>query len=86
FGVGVTTVQECFDDFVAAVNEVIPKTYILWPATEEEYKQKAKRFEDLWNWPMGVAAIDGCHFPCSPLVERCTDYYNFKGWYSCIAF
>ncbi|CAG7717853.1 unnamed protein product, partial [Allacma fusca] len=68
FGVGVTTVQECFDDFVAAVNEVIPKKYILWPATEEEYKRKAKRFEDLWNWPMAVAAIDGCHFPCSPPV------------------
>ncbi|CAG7815960.1 unnamed protein product [Allacma fusca] len=86
FGVGVTTVQECYDDFIVAVNEVLPKKYIRWPATEEQYKGKAKRFEELWNWPMAVAAIDGCHFPYSPPIERSTDYYNFKGWYSCIAF
>ena len=55
--------------------------------SEKEYEQIAIDFEQRWQWPMAVGAIDGCHIPINAPIELATDYYNFKGWHSilCLA-
>ena len=57
------------------------------PKTEDEFKEKILDMEELWQFPFGWAAVDGCHIPvkCPPGgSEARKEYHNFKIFYSIV--
>lgn len=86
FGVGTTSVWRCFHDFVGAVNEVLMPIHLRLP-TEEEFREIERKFDQKYQFPMTVGAIDGCHIPVTVPSHLATDYHNYKGWNSslCLA-
>lgn len=80
FGVGKTSVHNCFKQFLHAMDEVYGQS-ITWPSHDEQ-KKIATEFEDHWGYPMAVGSIDGCHVKIYPPKAQKTSCYNYKHFYS----
>ena len=55
-----------------------------FPKTEEEWKCIAKDFDDKWNFPHCLGAVDGKHIQIIPPVNSGSYYYNYKGQHSLV--
>ncbi|KAG0433813.1 hypothetical protein HPB47_019569 [Ixodes persulcatus] len=49
--------------------------------TPKELPGHIQEFQAALEFPQGVGALDGCHFPVSPPQENASNYHNYKGWY-----
>ena len=49
------------------------------PNTEEEWHEIAIEFNDLWNFPNCVSAIDGKHVVIQAPANSGSEFYNYKG-------
>ena len=58
---------------------------ITWtPETEEQWKNIAQEFGDLWQFPHVVGAIDGKHAVIVAPAKLGTLYHNHKGTFSIV--
>lgn len=83
FGVSITTVCRCVQDFCAAAEMLLVPEQIRFPS-EERFKEMAVHIENRWGLPHCVGAIDGSHIPIIAPQDYHTDYFNRKGWHSII--
>ncbi len=83
FGVGKSTVHKIHYEITAAVIARY-SDQVKWPEKEEDLLRCAREFADYWGYPCCIGSIDGCHIPISPPKDDAIDYYNYKGWYSCV--
>lgn len=83
FGVGLSTVCNCVQDFCNAVIKVLLPVHITCPDAEK-LVHKAAVFQRRWRVPQCVGAIDGIHIPIIAPEEYPRDYYNRKGWRSVV--
>lgn len=83
FGVSITTVCRCVQDFCAAAETVLVPEQIRFP-TEEKFREMAAYSENRWGLPQCVSAIDGSHIPIMAPEDYHCDYFNRKGWHSII--
>ena len=67
----------------AAVERLSPD-FIKVPATKAEWLNISKRFEDRWNYPHALGAIDGKHVRIQKPKNGGSFYYNFKHTHSII--
>ena len=67
---------------VTEVCQAIPKkldpSYLKVPSSEQERLQIAKQFEEKWNFPNYLGAIDGKHVTLQPPSNYGSHYYNYK--------
>ena len=57
---------------------------ILVSRTTEEWKNVAKVFEERWNFPHCLGAIDGKHIEIIPPNGSGSEFYNYKGRHSMV--
>uniref|UniRef100_A0A3P8S776 DDE Tnp4 domain-containing protein n=1 Tax=Amphiprion percula TaxID=161767 RepID=A0A3P8S776_AMPPE len=83
FGVGLSTVFNCVQEFCNAVIQVLLPVHITTPdATKLE--KMACFFKSRWRTPQCVGAIDSSHIPIIAPEKYPRDYCNRKGWHSLV--
>ncbi|XP_062273057.1 uncharacterized protein LOC133978761 [Scomber scombrus] len=83
FGVGLSTVFNCVQEFCKAVNTVLLPEHIKIP-DGPKLIELATFFSNRWRVPQCVGAIDGSHIPIIAPEEYPKDYFNRKGWHSVV--
>lgn len=78
FGVSITSVCRCVQDFCAAAEVLVVPEQIRFPS-HERFAEMSAYYESRWGLPHCVGAIDGSHIPIiAPQAYHC-DYFNRKG-------
>ena len=54
------------------------------PSSNEEWLDIAKQFEERWNFPNCLGAIDGKHIILQPPANSGSFYYNYKHTHSIV--
>lgn len=57
-----------------------------FPNTTEKWKVIAEQFEQKWNFPHCLGAMDGKHIDIVPPADSGSYYYNYKGRHSMVLF
>ncbi|XP_064479250.1 uncharacterized protein LOC135392472 [Ornithodoros turicata] len=65
-----------------ALYAVLKSQYLKVPTTEDEWKKVAMAFEDAWNFPNCIGALDGKHVQILPPSKSGAMYRNYKGSFS----
>lgn len=84
FGVGAATVCNIVSDFCDAMIRIHLFNQIKFPETEPEQQATADTFQNIWQFPGCVGAIDGSHIPIKRPGNEGADYHNYKGWFSTV--
>ena len=84
FRVGRSTVSGIISKTCDAIYEVLTPLYMRPPNTEEEWKKISQDFEERWNFPHVVGAIDGKHVAIECPKKSGTLYHNNKGFFSMV--
>lgn len=83
FGVGLSTVFNCVQDFCNAVLKVLLRAHVKFPDSRK-LVEMADVFETRWRVPQCVGVIDGSHIPIIAPEEYPNGYINKKGWHSIV--
>ncbi|CAH1963126.1 unnamed protein product [Acanthoscelides obtectus] len=62
-----------------AIYKVLRKDYFKFRQTEDEWKNITKHFENRWNFPHRLGAIDGKHIDIIRPSGSGSYFYNYKG-------
>lgn len=54
------------------------------PQTENEWKELAAGFNEKWNFPHCIGALDGKHIICKAPGKSGSSFYNYKGSFSVV--
>ena len=77
FRVGWTTV-------CVAIYDVLCPIYMNCPPTEKDWKHITDDFEELWDMPHILGAIDGKHIGMDCPKKSGTNYHNYKDFFSLV--
>ncbi|XP_077057586.1 uncharacterized protein LOC143710531 [Siphateles boraxobius] len=83
FGVSVTTVCRCVQEFTAAAETLLVPEQFRYP-DQEKFEEMAAYIENRGGLPQCVGAIDGSHIPILAPQEYHCDYFNRKGLHSIV--
>lgn len=84
FGVGKSTLFKAVHEFCSLVIEILMPEYIVFPKSEEDFRNLMAGFLHDWQFPQTFGALDGCHLEVAPPKEHAVDYYCYKGFYSTV--
>lgn len=56
------------------------------PTTTDGWIKSAKEFDDQWNYPNCLAAMDGKHIMLQAPINSGSEYYNYKSFFSIVLF
>lgn len=83
FGVSITSVCRCVQDFCAAAEALLVPEQIRFP-TQEKFAEMSAYYENRWGLPHCVGAIDRSHIPIIAPQDYHCNYFNRNGWHSII--
>lgn len=83
FARGNCTIGRIVKDCCEAIWTVLHNQYMPVP-DKASWKQIAQRFEDLWNLPNCVGAIDGKHIRINKLPKSGSTNFNYKSFHSIV--
>uniref|UniRef100_A0A1Y1MH57 Uncharacterized protein n=2 Tax=Photinus pyralis TaxID=7054 RepID=A0A1Y1MH57_PHOPY len=89
-----TSLQYLFRISKQLISQIIPEVcqalieclidHVKLPASEDEWKNVAQKFEDIWNFPHCVGAIDGKHVVVQAPIKSGSDVHNYKSFFSIV--
>ncbi|CAH1967990.1 unnamed protein product [Acanthoscelides obtectus] len=62
----------------------VQQKYIKFPNSTEKWKEISKDFENRWNYPHCIGAMDGKHIDIIPPRNSGSYYFNYKGKHSMV--
>lgn len=60
--------------------------YFQVPNTRKEWENIANQYEEKWNFPNCIAAMDGKHIAIKCPIKSGSMYYNYKQFFSIVLF
>ena len=84
FRIAVATVSYIVKSVCAAIIQFLGPIHMKVPSTDEEWLEIAQRFQDRWNFPNCVGAIDGKHIVMVPPANSGSHYFNYKQRHSIV--
>ena len=84
FRLGTSTVRELVFATCEAIWDCLCEKYLKTPNSPQEWRQIAKDYESMWNFPHCLGAIDGkhCSIQCPPNTG--SEYFNYKKFFSIV--
>ncbi|KAJ8914305.1 hypothetical protein NQ315_011292 [Exocentrus adspersus] len=80
---GKTTISNIVSETLVAIwNVLMP--IVLVPPTEEQWEKISERFQETWNFPNCIGALDGKHMTIQAPPNAGSSYYNYKGSHSIV--
>ena len=79
FVLGVSTIAEIIPEICSAIYDVLKGDYLHLPSTPEEWKAVAIAFNEQWNFPNCLRAIDGKHVVMCKPHHAGSAFHNYKG-------
>ena len=64
-----------------AIWDCLSEQYVRPPRTSDDWKCIAKYFENIWNLPQCIGAIDGKHVWINSPLTSASLYYNYEGFF-----
>ena len=86
FRVGKSSISRLIPEVCDAIINTYQDEEICCPTTPQQWQEKAKVFQQTWNVPHAMGAMDGKHVAIRCPMGSGTQYYNYKGFYSIILF
>ncbi|KAK5648773.1 hypothetical protein RI129_003665 [Pyrocoelia pectoralis] len=84
FHVGLTTVHKIVHETCQAIWDTLSSTYLKSPSTKEEWLRVASGFNQRWNFPHCVGALDGKHINIQAPAKSGSLYFNHKKRFSIV--
>ena len=82
FRMGKKTVSRIISETCEALYEVLCNKYLNAPKNKEQWKKISDDFEELWQFPHVIGAIDGKHIRIQAPNKSGTLFHNYKGFFS----
>ncbi|XP_065285619.2 uncharacterized protein [Dermacentor albipictus] len=86
FRLGHSSVNDIIHETCTAIYEELGSNFIRTPRTEEEWKYVMEGFDNKWNFPNCIGAMDGKHVLIKKPPNSGTIYRNYKKSFSIILF
>ena len=84
FRVAANTISLIIPETCRAIIDAYAEEVITLPTTPQKWKEIAQVFEERWNFPHTVGAIDGKHIRIKNPALSGSHYYNYKRFYSIV--
>ena len=84
FRCGYSTVVRAVQEVCQAIIQELKDEVMTLPRTKEDWKTIAKQFQDRWNVPHALCALDGKHIAIRKPPNSGSAYYNYKGFFSVV--
>lgn len=84
FRVGRSTVSYMVKQTTEAIWQALSNDYLKFPASTEQWEQISAEFEEDWDLPHVLGALDGKHFHIECPKFGGSLYYNYKGFHSLV--
>ena len=81
---GHSTVCGIIDSVCDALWDVLSPEYLRRLPSQEEWKKVSEGFENVWNLPHCMGAIDGKHIVIQAPTNSGSTFYNYKGTFSIV--
>ena len=84
FRISVSAISYIIKGCCKAIVKRMAAEFIKVPSSDEEWLQISKKFEERWNFPQALGAIDGKHVKIQKPKNCGSFYYNYKHSHSII--
>ena len=84
FRIGKSTVSEIVKETCEALWSVLQPEFVKAPLTQDEWRGVSTQFEQIWNFPICVEAIDGKHIVIQAPANSGSTFFNYKGTHSIV--
>ena len=83
FKVGRSTVNGIIDEVCDVLWEEL-RGYVPAPSSSDDWKELANDFEEIWNMPHCIGALDGKHIRMKKPPKSGAIWHNYKGFFSMV--
>ena len=84
YRMGRTTVSNIVTETSKAIFEALAETYLAPPKSSTDWEKIAEQFEERWNFPRVLRALDGKHIRLECPKFSGSLYHNYKGYFSSV--
>ena len=78
FRVSVRAISYIVSGVCDAIAKIMVPVFIKTPSTEQEWLEVAKKFNERWNFPHALGAVDGKHIIIQKPLDGGSMYFNYK--------